>query len=138
VDSIKLDQGYVRTLTQNPENLHFITTIQNLAEDFGVDLVIEGVESDDILNALVMLNVALVQGYGVARPMPLNDLLVFLKRPPTVLRHQPTSLLGLYAELIAQHSAIKKVLRKNPHLVNHATLADVNACPVTKHLCQLG
>jgi len=138
VDAIKLDQGYVRTLTQNPENLHFIITIQNLAEDFGVDLVVEGVESDDILNALMMLNVDLVQGYGVSRPMPLKDLLEFLKHPPIVPRQHPTSLLGLYAELIGQHNVINKVLRKNPHLVNHATLADVSACPVTKHLSHLG
>ena len=138
VDAIKLDQGYVRTLTQNPDNLHFITTIQDLAEDFGVDLVVEGAESDDILNALMMLNVALVQGYGVARPMPLKDLLVFLNHPPIVPPQHPTSLLGLYAEMIGQHNVISKVLRKNPHLVNHATLADVNACPITQHLCHLG
>jgi diguanylate cyclase (GGDEF)-like protein/PAS domain S-box-containing protein len=138
VDEIKLDQGYVRTLTQNPDNLHFITTIQNLAENFGVDLVVEGAESDDILNALMMLNVALVQGYGVAMPMPLKDLLVFLHHPPIVPPQHPTSLLGLYAEMIGQHNVISKVLRKNPHLVNHATLADVNACPITQHLCHLG
>jgi diguanylate cyclase (GGDEF)-like protein/PAS domain S-box-containing protein len=138
VDAIKLDQGYVSTLAQNPENLHFVTTIQHLAEDFGVDLVVEGVETDDILDALMMLNVALVQGYGVARPMPLKDLLVFLKHPPIANRKRPTSLLGVYAELIGQHNALKKVVRKNPHLVNHSSLEDVSICPVTKHLCRLG
>ncbi len=138
VDEIKLDQGYVRTLAHNPDNLHFITTIQHLAEEYGVELVVEGVESDDILDALMMLDVTLLQGYALARPMPLRNLREFLKHPPIVNQQHPTSLLGSYADLICLHNILRKTAHKNPSLVNRATLADVSACSATKHLCRLG
>jgi hypothetical protein len=138
VDQIKLPQGYVSTLAHNPENLHFITTIQHLAEEYGVELVVEGVESDDILDALMMLDVALLQGYAIARPMPLNNLREFLKHPPVVPQQHPASLLGSYAGIICLHNTLKRTMRKNLSLIDRATLADVSACSATEHLSRLG
>ncbi|MBU2794420.1 EAL domain-containing protein, partial [Acidithiobacillus thiooxidans] len=51
IDEIKLDQGFVRSLEQRPQDLHFLNTIQDLANGMQVDLVVEGVETEDILDA---------------------------------------------------------------------------------------
>ncbi len=138
IDVIKLDQGYVRALAKKPENMQFITTIQQLAEDFGVELVVEGAESQDVLDALMALHVTLVQGYVIARPMPLEALREFLKHPPVYHHHPPESLLGVYADMISRHSAVRRTIRVNPRLVSYAGLDDVNLCPATEHLRRLG
>ncbi|EGQ63381.1 sensory box-containing diguanylate cyclase, putative, partial [Acidithiobacillus sp. GGI-221] len=54
IDEIKLDQSFIRSLEQRPQDLHFVGTIQDLAAGMGVDLVVEGVETEDILDAIIV------------------------------------------------------------------------------------
>ena len=100
VDKIKLDQGFVRDLHESPGNLVFVQSIQSLARGLDAQLVVEGVETEAILDAMVALDVEAVQGYAIARPMPAADMAAWVEawRPPALLgaRH-PTSLLGAYA-----------------------------------------
>jgi|GEM_PF-505924 diguanylate cyclase (GGDEF)-like protein/PAS domain S-box-containing protein len=138
VDEIKLDQGFVRTLEHCPEDLYFVITMQELAENFGVSLVVEGVETEDILDALTMLDVEMFQGYAIARPLPLEELLQFLRHPPKTQREHPTSLLGLYAELITHNAIFKNAIRQDPRLVSYMPLADASTCHITKNLQRLG
>ncbi|MGK9452818.1 putative bifunctional diguanylate cyclase/phosphodiesterase [Acidithiobacillus caldus] len=138
IDEIKLDQGFVRTLEERPQDLYFVKSIRDLAEGMGINLVVEGVETDDILDAVTVLDVNLVQGYGVARPMPLMQLQAFLAHQPSVHRQHPTSLLGLYAAQLANHSALKKAVRQDPRLVDCEALADSSNCPIHDALHRLG
>ncbi|SMH66253.1 putative Diguanylate cyclase [Acidithiobacillus ferrivorans] len=139
VDEIKLDQGFVRTLEQRPEDLYFVIMMQHLAENFGVSLVVEGVETDDILDALTVLDVEIFQGYAIARPLPLEALLQFLKHsPPKTRCEHPTSLLGLYAELITHNSVFKNAIRQDPQLASYMPLANASTCHITKDLRRLG
>ncbi|MGC9208145.1 EAL domain-containing protein, partial [Acidithiobacillus sp.] len=89
IDEIKLDQGFVRTLEERPQDLHFVAAIQDLAAGMGVDLVVEGVETEDILDAVTVLGVKFLQGYGIARPMPLAQLQEFLAHQPSLHRQHP-------------------------------------------------
>ncbi|WP_226829022.1 EAL domain-containing protein, partial [Acidithiobacillus ferridurans] len=82
VDEIKLDQGFIRSLEQRPQDLHFVGAIQDLAAGMGVDLVVEGVETEDILDAIIVTGAQFLQGYAIAKPMPLSELQAFLQRPP--------------------------------------------------------
>ncbi|MGC9128375.1 MAG: EAL domain-containing protein, partial [Acidithiobacillus sp.] len=138
IDKIKLDQGFVRTLEERPQDLHFVESIQDLAAGMGVDLVVEGVETDDILDAVTVLGVKFLQGYGIARPMPLAQLQEFLAHQPSLHRQHPTGLLGLYAAQLANHSSLKKAIRQNPRLVDYRTLVDATACPIHDDLRRLG
>ncbi|MHB1780666.1 putative bifunctional diguanylate cyclase/phosphodiesterase [Acidithiobacillus sp.] len=138
VDEIKLDQSFIRTLGERPQDLHFVAAIQDLASGLGVDLVVEGVETDDILDAMIVMDVGLLQGYGIARPMPIGELSDFLSHPPIESRPHPTCLLGLYAAHLIRHNTLKKAIRQNPTLVNRAILADASSCPISGHLRRLG
>ncbi len=138
IDEIKLDQAFVRTLERQPKDLHFVQAIQELASNLGVTLVVEGVETDDILDAVMVMGAPLLQGYAIAKPMPLAELQEFLQHTPSHHRRHPTSLLGLYAAQLANHSALKKAIRQNPRLVDYKMLEDATTCPIHDVMRRLG
>ena len=138
IDEIKLDQGFIRFLEQRPQDLHFVGTIQDLAAGMGVDLVVEGVETEDILDAIIVTGAQFLQGYAIAKPMPLSELQAFLQRPPCHGRPHPTSLLGFYAKQIAAHNALKKAMLHTPHLIDYVAVADATICPGHNHIRRLG
>jgi EAL domain-containing protein (putative c-di-GMP-specific phosphodiesterase class I) len=70
VDKVKLDQGFVRGLSLRPEKLHFVSSLVSLARGLRKMLVVEGVETPEIMQALGVLGVQAAQGYAIARPMP--------------------------------------------------------------------
>ncbi|MDA8182764.1 MAG: diguanylate cyclase [Acidithiobacillus sp.] len=138
IDEIKLDQGFVCTLEQRPQDLHFLGAIQDLATGMNVDMVVEGVETEDILDAATVMGASLLQGYAIAKPMPLSELQVFLKHTVFHPRHRPNSLLGLYAARLAQHGALKKTILRSPRSVDYLTLADATLCPIHMDIYRLG
>ena len=138
VDEIKLDQGFIRTLEQRPQDLHFVGAVQDLAAGMGVDLVVEGVETDDILDAVTAMGVNFLQGYAIAKPMPLMQLQAFLEHPPSGHRQHPTGLLGLYAAHFTIHNALNKTIRQSPRLMYPAALVDATTCPIHDDLQRLG
>ena len=97
---IKVDQSFVRGLPQHPEHLVFIQSLRALARGLGVHLVVEGVESLPILQAMQVLKVQRVQGYAVARPMPGAALAEWLGRwqlPKLPTQAEALSFLAAYA-----------------------------------------
>ncbi|WP_375409677.1 EAL domain-containing protein [uncultured Methylobacterium sp.] len=98
VDILKLDQSFVRGLAKAPHDLQFVLSLLSLARGLGKALVIEGVETAEILDALMILGVEFAQGYGIARPMPADQVRPWLDsyKVPVATR-SPRSLLGSFA-----------------------------------------
>lgn len=138
VDEIKLDQGFISTLEERPQDLHFVGAIQDLAAGMGVDLVVEGVETDDILDAVTAMGVTFLQGNAIAKPMQLVQLQAFLDHPPSHHRQHPTGLLGLYAAQFTHHNTLKKTIQQSPRLMDFAALVDATTCPIHDDLHRLG
>ncbi|CDQ11545.1 Diguanylate cyclase/phosphodiesterase with PAS/PAC and GAF sensor(S) [Acidithiobacillus ferrivorans] len=138
IDEIKLDQDFIRSLEERPQDLYFIASIRDLAFGMGVDLVVEGVETDDILDAISVMGIRLLQGYAIARPMPVAQLWEFLVQHPSYHRQHPTSLLGLYAKQVSDQGALKKVILDNPLLINSDELAEASRCAMDEHMRRLG
>ncbi|MDD3761533.1 MAG: EAL domain-containing protein [Acidithiobacillus sp.] len=134
IDKIKLDQGFVRTLKERPEDLAFVRSIQGLAQGLGVDLVVEGVETASIQDALRALGVDLLQGYAIAKPMPLEQLQDFLQQPIRLPQDCPSTLLGLYAASLVHHEGIKSAIRLHSRLLNPVILADARSCETAAQL----
>lgn len=137
VDEIKLDQGFVRTLDQEPENIQFVQSMCDLAEGLGVNLVVEGVENDAILDIVTVIGAPLLQGYGISHPLPFAALKDFLQQPVTCRQH-PVGLMGVYAAQISNYSALKKIMRQQPDIIDHATIARADLCPIHDDLRRLG
>ncbi len=71
---LKIDQTFVLDMLSDPEDLAIVEGVVGLASAFKRQAVAEGAESIDHVLLLLELGCNLIQGYGVARPMPAEKL----------------------------------------------------------------
>ncbi len=79
IDAIKLDRSMISRLDDDPRNRVIVRSIIWLCRKLEVDIVAEGVETQCQLDLLRRANCPIIQGYGLARPMPLSDLLNWME-----------------------------------------------------------
>lgn len=70
VHKLKVDQGFVRDLTTDPDDVAIVTTVIGLAGSMELDLLAEGVESEEQLDVLLGLGCHKFQGFYFSRPLP--------------------------------------------------------------------
>ena len=70
ISHLKIDQEFVRGVTGDSANQHVIRAVVNLARDFGLRTVAEGVEDEATLEFVRMLGVDFAQGWLLGRPAP--------------------------------------------------------------------
>jgi diguanylate cyclase (GGDEF)-like protein/PAS domain S-box-containing protein len=80
IDTVKIDQSFVRDLTVDPEDAAIVTAIVAMARSLGVDVIAEGVETEEQLEELKRLGCHRAQGYLLARPMTASAAIKFLGR----------------------------------------------------------
>jgi len=78
-DLIKIDMSFVRDMLHNEDELAIVEGVIALAKSFKRDVIAEGVETAEHGTALLQLGCNLVQGYGIAKPMPANDIPKWVK-----------------------------------------------------------
>jgi diguanylate cyclase (GGDEF)-like protein/PAS domain S-box-containing protein len=78
VDLIKIDQSFVRDMLDDPNDLGIVDSVVRLAQAFNRPVIAEGVETLEHGAALLLLGCTLAQGYGVARPMPAEQLVPWI------------------------------------------------------------
>jgi len=79
-DTIKIDQSFVRDMLTDHEDHALVEAVINLAGLFKKDVIAEGVES--MMHGMRLMNLGcnLAQGYGIARPMPPDQVTQWLER----------------------------------------------------------
>jgi diguanylate cyclase (GGDEF)-like protein/PAS domain S-box-containing protein len=80
VAQLKIDQSFVRDMLDDPDDLAILQGVIGLARAFRREVIAEGVETVAHGTALLALGCEMAQGYGVARPMPANDLPGWVQR----------------------------------------------------------
>ncbi|WP_188054992.1 EAL domain-containing protein [Sphingosinithalassobacter sp. CS137] len=78
-DLIKLDRFLIHGIQHDPGKRALAAALRLFAQETGSRLVAEGVETEGELAMLRALGVDAVQGYAVARPAPLADVLAALE-----------------------------------------------------------
>lgn len=71
-DVIKVDQGFVKDLSEDAYSQSFIRMVAELASAIGVRICVEGIETEAQYKVLEGMKVRLVQGYFFDRPMTLK------------------------------------------------------------------
>ena len=71
---IKIDQTFIRDMLDDSDDFAIVTGVIALAKSFKRDVIAEGVETVAHGTALVELGCHLAQGYGIARPMPADQI----------------------------------------------------------------
>lgn len=79
VGELKIDKSFVLSMLHNPEDLAIVSGVIGLGASFKHEVIAEGVESIDQILMLMDLGCHLMQGYGIARPMPAAQLVSWLK-----------------------------------------------------------
>ncbi len=133
IQIIKLDQGFVRSLRHQPEHLQFVAAMQSLARGLRADLVVEGVETPDILDALAVMGIGAAQGYAIARPMPERALIAWLAdHQPRRAGRQPNSLLAAYGAHLGIVEACRALMNQPLRACWSDDVRDPHACAIGK------
>lgn len=74
IDCLKIDQGFVREMLADADDLSIIQGVLGLAHAFDLHVIAEGVETPAHCRQLLTLGCRYGQGYGIARPMPASAL----------------------------------------------------------------
>lgn len=74
VAMLKIDQTFVRNMLDDPDDLAILEGVIGLATAFHRKVIAEGVETVEHGEMLLRLGCNLAQGYGIARPMPADQL----------------------------------------------------------------
>jgi diguanylate cyclase (GGDEF)-like protein len=86
IDELKIDRSFICDMVENSAHAAIVRSIVDLGHNLKVHVVAEGVETSETLMALQAVGCDLAQGYLFARPMPADQLRVWLA---TVARAQP-------------------------------------------------
>ena len=77
-ETLKIDQSFVRDMLIDTDDKAIIQGIIELAKVFKLKVIAEGVETPQHGELLLSLGSNFAQGYGIAKPMPANDILTWL------------------------------------------------------------
>ena len=80
---IKIDRLFVESLLEDPTNLAIIQAVILIAKSLGIQTVAEGVETEEVAEALRALGCDELQGFLIARPMSGEDIVAYLDRAGT-------------------------------------------------------
>jgi diguanylate cyclase (GGDEF)-like protein/PAS domain S-box-containing protein len=72
-DTLKIDQSFIRDMETNPRHRAIVRTISGFAEDLGLSLTAEGVETPGQARLLAAMGCQTAQGYLYSPPLPASD-----------------------------------------------------------------
>ena len=75
VDYLKIDGTFVRNLPDDAADVAMVSSINQVAHAIGIETIAEYVENDAILESVTSLGVDYAQGYALAVPRPLVQVL---------------------------------------------------------------
>lgn len=83
---LKLDRSIVADVTGSQRDALIVRSTIDLAHSLGLKVVAEGIETEDCFSLLAAMGCDMAQGYLIARPQPLSQLLDFLVQDRAGLR----------------------------------------------------
>ncbi|MCB0961332.1 MAG: EAL domain-containing protein [Acidimicrobiales bacterium] len=79
LQEVKIDRSFVSGMHRRSEEFTIVRSMIDLGHNLGLRVVAEGVEHADDLALLRRLGCDLAQGFHLARPLPLAELLAWLE-----------------------------------------------------------
>ncbi|MDD5480071.1 EAL domain-containing protein [Rhodoferax sp.] len=115
VQTLKIDQSFVRDMLDDADDRALVESIIHIATLFKLSVIAEGVETQDQGVLLLRLGCDVVQGYGIARPMPAEQVFdwacAFVSDPQWCLWADVKWELSDLPLLVAQHDHLAWVKR---------------------------
>jgi diguanylate cyclase (GGDEF)-like protein len=79
VQTIKIDRSFVMSMCDDASDATIVRSTIDLGRNLGLDVVAEGVESQEAWDALRTQGCTLAQGYFISRPVPADELAELLE-----------------------------------------------------------
>lgn len=73
IDFLKIDGSFVKDMINDPIDSAMVVAINQIGHVMNIKTIAEFVENEDIYQKLEAIGVDYAQGYGIARPMPLDE-----------------------------------------------------------------
>lgn len=80
LDQLKIDQSFVRDITADPNAATIVQTIIGMAKNLGLEVIAEGLETEEQLIQLTQYGCYAFQGFLFGRPMPINEFESLIQR----------------------------------------------------------
>jgi EAL domain-containing protein (putative c-di-GMP-specific phosphodiesterase class I) len=80
LDQLKIDQSFVRDINSDSSNSTIVRTIIAMAGSLNLDVIAEGVETDEQRQTLLDNGCTQYQGYLIGMPVPIDQFEVLLKK----------------------------------------------------------
>ena len=74
VDYVKIDGMFVKDIEEDDSHAAIVASINQISKVMGKQTIAEFVETEEIAKRLWMIGVDYVQGYGIGKPVPLDEL----------------------------------------------------------------
>jgi diguanylate cyclase (GGDEF)-like protein len=78
VSELKIDRSFVANVLFDEQDEVIVRSIIDLGHNLGMQVVAEGVETDEVLNRLKGFDCDVAQGFGICRPVPLDSFVAWL------------------------------------------------------------
>ena len=82
-DAMKIDRSIIMPLTKSEQHRQLVQAMIEIGRALNIEVVGEGVETDEHIEILSTLGCDVLQGFGLARPMPFEQLVSLLRTPMT-------------------------------------------------------
>ncbi len=87
---LKIDKSFIIDIDQCENDSAITNAAIQMAHGLGLDVVAEGIENENIWNRLRQMGCDYGQGYWIAKPMPVNELLLWIDSHHTLLKPSTT------------------------------------------------
>ena len=87
LDQLKIDQSFVNDILSDPDDAVIVQTIIAMANNLGIEVIAEGVETEAQRAFLEQNDCPLCQGYLFSKPVPLEQFELLLKRSWALLNN---------------------------------------------------
>ncbi|MCP1311100.1 putative bifunctional diguanylate cyclase/phosphodiesterase [Paenibacillus tyrfis] len=82
IDKLKIAQQFVRDITIDPDDAAIVQAIMAMALSLKLNVIAEGVETEEQLSFLLDIKCREIQGYIYSKPVPANEFTDLMLRPP--------------------------------------------------------
>jgi diguanylate cyclase (GGDEF)-like protein/PAS domain S-box-containing protein len=141
VDTLKIDQSFVRDMLDDKDDFALVEAVISMASLFAREVIAEGVETAEHGVLLMRLGCDIAQGFGIARPMPAEEIAVW------AANYRPDPQWDLWADLKWEMSDLPLLVAQHAHLgwvknvmlaVEHDHLTLNESVLTNHHQCDFG
>jgi len=79
ISELKIDRSFVGNIVSDSEDASIVDAMIGLGESLDIDVVAEGVETEEVMEVLKEYGCCTIQGYLISRPVPIKEFIEWMQ-----------------------------------------------------------